>query len=150
MYRSNPCINLQSTSIFASTTVGNVKDFRLKVQNTSILTNTSIIRPTTNFSAILQLGTLWMLTLKYLLKGIVHRFWIHNIFLVPLQKKFCKRSISIKQLWLEIMEIIECSQSVRSITVLYINYYIYNTDWLSSPFFSPISSQSYFIEMKLS
>ena len=40
---------------------------------------------------------------------------------------FCKRSISIKQLWLEIIEKIGCSKSVQPSTVIYV-YYIYSTD----------------------
>ena len=54
-------------------------------------------------------------------KETVHQFWIYNIFLVPQQKKhFCKRSILIKQLWLEIIEKILCLKAVRVIYIIYI------------------------------
>ena len=47
-------------------------------------------------------------------KGIVHQFWIYNIFsCLNLRNIFYKRSISIKQLWLETIEKIGAqSQSV--------------------------------------
>ena len=61
--------------------------------------------------------------LKCLLKWIVHQFWIYNIFLVNHERNiFYKRSTSIKQLWLEIIEKIGCSKSVQPSTVIYIIY----------------------------
>ena len=81
-------------------------------------------------------------------KGIVNQFWVYNIFVVSQRKKhFYERSISIKQLWLEIIEKRGCTKSVRPSTVIYI-IYITRTDFVH-PFFSIISSQSGFIEMNL-
>ena len=57
-----------------------------------------------------------------------------------------ERSISIKQLWLEIIEKIGCSKSDQPSTVI-IYIYIYIMDWLWAPFFSIISSQRCFIEL---
>ena len=63
------------------------------------------------------------LLLLNILKGIFHQFWVYNIFFVPLRKKhFLWRFILIKQLWLEIIEKIVCSKSVRPSTVIYIIY----------------------------
>ena len=59
---------------------------------------------------------------RYVFKGTVHHFWIY-IFSWPNRRNiFCKRSISIKQLRLEIIEEIGCSKSVRPSTVIYIIY----------------------------
>ena len=83
------------------------------------------------------------------IKGIAHQFWVYNIFSC-LNKRIIsyERSISIKQLWLEINEKIGCSKSVRPSTVIYI-IYVTRTDF-EHPIFSIISSQSCFIEMNLS
>jgi len=60
------------------------------------------------------------------LNGIAHQFWIYITFFSCPNKRniFCERSISIKQLWLETIEKIGCSKSVRPSTVI--------MDWLCS------------------
>ena len=95
---------------------------------------------------------LWLpyLTLTYQpLKGLFTNF-VYSTFFSCFNKRniFYKESNSIKQLWLEIIEKIGYSKSVRPSTVIYI-IYIYNTDWLWAPFLSIISSQSCFIKMDL-
>ena len=60
---------------------------------------------------------------------------------------FYKRFISIKPLWLEIIEKKGCTKSVRVIYIIYI-IVLGRTDFVH-PFFSIISSQSGFIEMDL-
>ena len=83
------------------------------------------------------------------LKGLFTNFEYITFFSSPNKGHiFCKRSISMKQLWLEIIEKIGCSKSVRSGTVIYI-VYITRTDFVH-PIFSIISSQSCFIEINLS
>ena len=65
----------------------------------------------------------------WVFKGIIHQFWIYNNF--PLLNKgniFYERSISIKPLWLEIIEKKGCTKSVRPSTIIYI-IYITRTDF---------------------
>ena len=76
---------------------------------------------------------------KNVFNGIVHQFWIY--------KTFYRRSISIKQLWLEIIEKIWCLKSVRPSTFIYI-IYITRTDF-EHPIFLSIPSQRCFFEMGL-
>ena len=55
------------------------------------------------------------------LKGLFTNFEYIRFFSFPTKRNiFCERSISIKQLWLEIIEKIGCSKSVRLSTVIYI------------------------------
>jgi len=72
--------------------------------------------------------------ISLLIKGIVHQFWIYNIFFEPHRKKiFYERFISIKPLWFEIIE----KKRVHKVSPCYI-YDIYNStrsDWLCAPFF---------------
>ena len=64
-----------------------------------------------------------------LLKGLFTNFEYITFFSCPNKRNiFCKRSISIKQLWLKIIEKIGCSKSVRPSTVIYI-IYITRTDF---------------------
>ena len=75
-----------------------------------------------------------------LIKGIVHQFWIYIKFFSCVNERniFYKRSISIKQLWLEIIEKIGCSKSVRPSTVTNYVYNMYNStrsDWRWAPYF---------------
>ena len=82
------------------------------------------------------------------LKGLFTNFEYITLFSCPTKRNsFCKRSISMKQLWLEIIKKIECSKS----SVLYIIYItvLGRTDFVHL-IFSIISSQSCFIEMDLS
>ena len=82
------------------------------------------------------------------LKGLFTNFEFITFFVCLNERNISyKRSISIKQLWLEIIEKKRCSKSVRLSTVIFV---IYNTDWLWVPFFSIISDQSCLIEMDLS
>ena len=55
-------------------------------------------------------------------EGIVHQFGLLIFFVSQRNKHFLKRTISIKQLWNEIIEKIGCSKSVRASTVIYIIY----------------------------
>ena len=60
-----------------------------------------------------------------LLKRMVDQFWIYNIFFVSQQKKnnyFVERSTLMKQFWLEIIEKIGCSKSVRPSSIIYFIY----------------------------
>ena len=79
------------------------------------------------------------------LKGIVHRFWMNNIFIVPQREKHFSWKVHLdkttltqnnREKW--------CS---RSVCVIYITV-IGQTDF-ELPIFSVISSQSCFIEMEL-
>jgi len=70
--------------------------------------------------AYFKLVDLWSWRMKYWdLKGIVHQFWIDNIFSCPNERNsFYKMFISIEQLWLEIIE----KNGAQSQSVLYIWY----------------------------
>ena len=82
------------------------------------------------------------------LKGLFTNFEYITFFSCPTKRNiFCKRSISIKPLWLEIIEKRGCTKSVQPSTIIYI-IYITRTDFVH-PFFSIIPSQSGFIEMDL-
>ena len=60
---------------------------------------------------------------SYPLKGLFTNFEYITFFLCPNKRNISyKRSISIKQLWLEIIEKIGCSKSVRPSTIIYIIY----------------------------
>ena len=77
------------------------------------------------------------------LKGLFTNFEYITFFSCPTERNiFYKRFISIKPLWLEIIEKRGCTKSVRPSTVIYI-IYITRTDFVH-PFFSIISSQSGF------
>ena len=83
------------------------------------------------------------------LKGLFTNFEYITFFSCPTKRNiFCKRSISIKPLWLEIIEKKVCTKSVRVIYIIYI-IVLGRTDFVH-PLFSIISSQSGFIEMDLS
>ena len=86
---------------------------------------------------------------EFFIKGIVHQFWIRNIFFALIKEFFFhKRLITKKQLCLEIIEKIGCSKSVRVIYMIYITVLGW-TDF-KHPIFSIISRQSSFIEIDLS
>ena len=82
------------------------------------------------------------------LKGLFTNFEYITFFSCPPERNiFYKRFISIKPLWLEIIEKRGCTKSVRPSTIIYY-IYITRTDFVH-PFLSIISSQSGFIEMNL-
>ena len=82
------------------------------------------------------------------LKGLFTNFEYITFFSCPTERNiFYKRFISIKPLWLEIIEKKGCTKSVRVIYIIYI-IVLGRTDFVH-PFFSIISSQSGFIEMDL-
>ena len=61
--------------------------------------------------------------LKPDLKGLFTNFEYITFFSCPTKRNiFCKRSISIKPLWLEIIEKRGCTKSVRPSTIIYIIY----------------------------
>ena len=82
------------------------------------------------------------------LKRLFTNFEYITFFLCPTERNiFYKRFISIKPLWLEIIEKKGCTKSVRVIYMIYITV-LGRTDFVH-PLFSIISSQSGFIEMDL-
>ena len=84
---------------------------------------------------------------KYL-KGLFTNFEYITFFSCPTERNiFYERFISIKPLWLEIIEKKGCTKSVRVIYMIYITV-LGRTDFVH-PIFSIISSQSGFIEMNL-
>ena len=87
--------------------------------------------------------------LQEYLKGLFINFEYITFFSCPTKRNiFYKRFISIKPLWLEIIEKKGCTKSVRVIYIIYI-IVLGQTDFVH-PFFLIISSQSGFIEMNLS
>ena len=77
------------------------------------------------------------------LKGLFTNFEYITFFSYPTKRNiFCKRSISIRPLWLDIIE----EKRVHKVnpTEYYYIYCIYNTDCHWAPFFSIISSQELF------
>ena len=82
------------------------------------------------------------------LKGLFTNFEYITFFSCPTERNiFYKRFISIKPLWLEIIEKKGCTKSVRVIYMIYITV-LGRTDFVH-PIFSIISSQSGLIEMNL-
>ena len=87
--------------------------------------------------------------MKWVIKGIVHQFWIYNIFFVPYRKKHFLWKVHLDKTTLtrNNWEKKGCTKSVRVIYIIYI-IVLGRTDFVH-PFLSIISSQSGFIEMDL-
>ena len=82
------------------------------------------------------------------LKGLFTNFEYITFFSCPTERNiFYKRFISIKPLWLEIIEKKGCTKSVRVIYIIYI--IVLGRIDFDHPIFSIISSQSRFIEIYL-